>query len=117
MDILSVNVIKKIKEVEEKAENLRGEVKIKAQAIVDDAKKKTKEIINKAKEEGRVEKQSIIDKAKEEGERKAQLIKRENENEREELRKKGLSNLDKAVSFIVERLLKTETSKEKGLRN
>ncbi|MDI3535072.1 MAG: V/A-type H+/Na+-transporting ATPase subunit [Thermosediminibacterales bacterium] len=105
---MAVEEIKAIKEAEKEAEKILADAKRKAAQIVKEAKEEAENLIadtiKNAEAEGRI----LVQKAEESSKKEVDGIKSEYEQKWKAMEQQALKNMDKAVNFIVERIVKSD---------
>ncbi|HHZ02528.1 MAG TPA: hypothetical protein GX396_06275 [Tissierellia bacterium] len=104
---MSIEVIKVIREAEEKAEEIKKEALSKAKSIVTDANEEAQRILDEAVKEAEFNRKSVISKAESEGQLLYDDIINETKRECEEISNRANDNMNDAVTIILERIVKT----------
>ncbi|HHU68892.1 MAG TPA: hypothetical protein GXZ31_01160 [Thermoanaerobacterales bacterium] len=105
---MTLEEIKAIKEAEKQAEEIRAEAQKRAAQIIKEAKDKAEAIITQAVKEGEQERISLIKKAEEDSLKEGKEVKKVYEQKFKALEDQALANMDKAVNFIMERIVTTD---------
>jgi len=98
-------VIDSILEAEEQAENIRQEGIAEAKAIVSQAEQEALSIRNAGYSEAKAKSESILEKGNGESTQAVKELLRKSENTADAIRKAAEKNMDKAIDYIVGRLL------------
>lgn len=101
------SVIEEIANAEQQAEEIRQNAALQARERTLLAKEDAQKALSRLEEEARETLQAELDKAKLEGERKSSDMLAQLEQEADALCKSANSRLDKAVSYLVDKVTKT----------
>lgn len=105
-EAMAKDAIFAVKEAENKAQQLLNEARDTSINLREDSIVKGNQEFNRIMEEGRVEAQNIKQAATEEGEALANPILDEGQRKAEDLSNLDPKKIDKAVNFIIERIVK-----------
>ncbi len=97
--------IDKIKKVEEEVKELLKEIQIDADRIIREAREQSVKILEDAKKQVSEELKAINKNAELEAEKTIALLREENQAEIDNLRSMAESNISKAASFIIGRII------------
>lgn len=97
-----------VKEAEDKAQQHLNDAKEKSKKLKEESIIEGEAEFNRILEEGRVEAQKIKDKALEEGQALADPILEDGQTKANNLSNLDSKKIDKAVNFIIERIVKTD---------
>jgi len=100
------NPIDEVKKTEEEAEDIKREALREANQIIKLAREKAEELAVEVEESTLEEKQRMITLAEEEGEKEVEGLSKVYKERSELLRKKAKQNMDEAVNFIRERIVR-----------
>ncbi len=103
---MSIEIIKVIKEAEEKAEHIKKEAAQQAKQIITDANTEAQQIIEEAREYSESKSTEILRAAEAEGQLLYDGIINDASKECESILKKADKNMDDAASIILERIVK-----------
>ncbi len=98
-------VIGEIRKVEEESEQFIQEAREKTGQIIEEAKTKSKELLAEAEKGAKKEAASLREKAREEAKGEAGLVEKNTVREGEKLKETASKNFQKAVSFIVKKII------------
>lgn len=104
---MSIEIIKIIRDTEEKAENIKKEAVSQAKQIIADANLQAQQIISEARELSESESSGLLKLAESEGQLLYDGIMDEALKECESVLKNADENMDSAVTIILERIVKT----------
>lgn len=103
---MSIEIIKVIKEAEEKAETIKKDAAQQAKQIITNTNVQAQEIIDKAHESAESSSSSVIKAAEAEGQKLYDEIINKASIECENILQNASSNLDDAATIILERIVK-----------
>lgn len=104
---MSIEIIKVIREAEEKAEVIKKEATLQAKQIIANANVQALQIIDEAKESSETANSEVLKNAESEGQLLYDDIITKAAEECENILKKADKNMDDAASIILERIVKT----------
>lgn len=102
---MTLEEIKAIKEAEKQAEEMRVEAQKRAAQIIKESKDKAEAAVTQAVKEGEQERIGLIKKAEESSLQEGKDVKKGYEHKFEALENQALTRMDKAVNFIMERIV------------
>lgn len=103
---VSIEIIKVIKEAEEKAETIKKDAAQQAKQIITNTNAQAQEIIDKAHESAEASSSNVIKEAEAEGQKLYDEIIKKASIECESILQNASSNLDDAATIILERIVK-----------
>lgn len=104
---MSIEVIKVIRDAEEKAEIIKKEASQKAKQIISDANSKASQILDEAENSAHSKSIEALKTAEAEGQLLYDDIIKQASDECDSLLEKSQGNMDKAANIIFERIVKT----------
>ncbi|HNZ82655.1 MAG TPA: hypothetical protein PLX37_08115 [Sedimentibacter sp.] len=104
---MSIEVIKVIKEAEEKAEAIKKDAAAQARQVITNANAKAQEILDEARKKAESDRSEVLSKAESEGQLLYDGIINDAARDCDEILTKSGQNMDKAASIILERIVKT----------
>lgn len=103
---MSIEIIKVIKEAEEKAETIKKEAVQQAKQIITDANAEQSQIVDKAREDAEFKSAQVLKVAEDQGQILYDGIISDAAKECENIINNAEKNMDKAASIILERIVK-----------
>lgn len=104
---MSIEVIKVIKEAEEKAEAIKKDAALQAKSVITNANALAQSILDDAKKTAELHRAEVLVKAESEGQLLYDGIINDAAKESDELCQKANDNMNNAASIILERIVKT----------
>jgi len=104
---MAIEMIDKIKEVEEKAQDIIKRVQEEKNLMIENAHTRVKELKEKEIQSARKRATQILEKAIKEGEEEAASIKKFCKEKRKKIKEIAQKNMKKAVSFIIDEIRKS----------
>lgn len=104
---MTIEEIKAVKEAEKEAEKIRIDAQKRAAQIIKEAKNKAEELIEQAIKEAEHEGTNMVRDAEESSSKEVDNIKKEYEQKYKVMEEQAFKNMDKAVNFIMERIVTT----------
>lgn len=104
---MSIEVIKVIKEAEEKAESIKRDAAVQAKLIITNANAQAQSILEEAKKAAESNTVDVLSKAESEGQLLYDSIINDAARECEAIFKSANDNMNSAASIILERIVKT----------
>jgi len=105
VNFLIDKAILEVKKTERAADKIIKDANDKAEIIIDNAQKESDKLIERIKEEAKKEGKMIIEREEKLARIEADNIIKKSEIEKEELGKKSLKNIDKAVKIVIKKVV------------
>ncbi|HHZ00476.1 MAG TPA: hypothetical protein PLV23_06415 [Sedimentibacter sp.] len=107
---MSIEVIKVIKEAEEKAEAIKKDAAAQAKLIITNANAQAQEILDEARKTADINRSEVLSKAESEGQLLYEGIINDAAKDCDEILTKASANMDRAASIILERIVKASVN-------